>query len=168
MSDETVVVKKYSNRRLYDTSASVYITLDQLAGIIREGRDVKVVEAGSGDDVTAYILTQILLESAKKKKFLLPVRLLHMMLRYGDNVMGDFFEQHLAQTIEAYVSRRQSFDAQFKQVLHMGSEFTEMARRSMDDLSKVSPFPFFSSTPKDKDPDEKEPDEKDPGDKHKP
>ena len=119
MADETVVVKKYSNRRLYDTSASAYITLDQLGDIIRSGRDVKVVEAGTGDDVTSYILTQILVEEAKKKRFLLPVHLLHLMLRYGDNMMGDFFDQHLSQTIDSYVKQRKAFDEQFKKVLHL-------------------------------------------------
>ena len=153
MDGGTVVVKKYSNRRLYDTSASVYITLDQVAQIIRDGRDVRVVEVGSGDDVTAYILTQILLEEAKKKKFLLPVNLLHMMLRYGDNIMDDFFDQHLSQTIGSYVKQRQTFDSQFKQVLHFGSEFTEMARRSVDNLAKTAPFPFFR-TPQKPDSDE--------------
>lgn len=143
MGDETVVVKKYSNRRLYDTSRSAYITLDQLAEIIRGGRDVTVVEAGSGEDVTAYILTQLLVEEAKKKKFFLPVHLLHMMLRYGDNLMGDFFDQHLFQTIDSYVKQRKAFDEQFKQVLRFGTEFTEMARRSVGDLAKSSPFPFF-------------------------
>lgn len=145
MAYETVVVKKYSNRRLYDTSVSAYITLDQLGDIIRSGRDVKVVEAGSGDDVTAYILTQILVEQAKKKRFLLPVHLLHLMLRYGDNMMGDFFDQHLSQTIDSYVKQRKAFDEQFKKVLHLGTEFTEMARRSVDDLAKASPFSFFHS-----------------------
>lgn len=143
MADETVVVKKYSNRRLYDTSASAYITLDRLAEIIRSGRDVRVVEAGTGDDVTAYILTQVLVEEAKKKRFLLPVNLLHMMLRYGDNMMGDFFDQHLTQTIDSYVKQRKTFDEQFKTVLHFGTEFTEMARRSVDDLANASPFPFI-------------------------
>lgn len=143
MSNETVVVKKYSNRRLYDTSESAYITLDQLAEIIRSGKDVRVVEAGSGDDVTAYILTQILVEDAKKKKFLLPVHLLHLMLRYGDNLMGDFFDLHLSQTIDSYVKQRKAFDDQFKKVMHFGTEFTEMARQSVDDLAKSSPFPFF-------------------------
>jgi len=149
MAEETVVVKKYSNRRLYNTCESTYITLDQLSEIIRSGRDVKVVEACSGDDVTAYILTQLLVEEAKNKKFFLPVHLLHLMLRYGDNLMGDFFELHLSQTIDSYVKQRKAFDDQFKKVLHFSSEFTEMARRSVDDLAKASPFPFFNAGRKD-------------------
>ncbi|WP_300671066.1 polyhydroxyalkanoate synthesis regulator DNA-binding domain-containing protein [Desulfoluna sp.] len=150
MADETVLIKKYSNRRLYNTSESAYMTLDQLAEIIQSGKNVQVVEASSGDDVTAYILTQVLVEEAKKKKFLLPVRLLHLMLRYDDNMMGDFFDIHLSQTIDSYVKQRKSFDDQFKQVLHFSTEFTEMARRSVDDLAKAAPFPFFR--PGDKEP----------------
>lgn len=149
MADETVVVKKYSNRRLYNTCESAYITLDQLAEIIRSGKNVKVVEACSGDDVTAYILTQILVEEAKNKKFFLPVHLLHLMLRYGDNMMGDFFDLHLSQTIDNYVKQRKAFDNQFKQVLQFSTEFTEMARRSVDDMAKASPFPFFHAGRKD-------------------
>ena len=88
-------------------------------------------------------------EEAKKKRFLLPVHLLHLMLRHGDNVMGDFFDQHLSQTIDSYVSQRKAFYEQFKKVLHLGTEFTEMARRSVDDLAKASPYSFFHGGGKD-------------------
>ena len=77
-------LKKYSNRRLYDTEKSVYVTLSEVAEMVKQGRWVEVTEVDSGDDVTAFTLTQIVMEEAKKKNTLLPVPLLHLVIRYGE------------------------------------------------------------------------------------
>ena len=147
MAQESVVIKKYSNRRLYDTRQSAYITLDDLAVMIRDGEKVEVVEAGSGEDVTAYILTQILLEEAKKKKFLLPVELLHLMIRYSNHMMGEYFNSHLGQLIETYAGQRNAFEEQFKTVFKASESFSSMARKSMEDMAREAPSPFDLFTP---------------------
>jgi len=72
---EKVLLKKYPNRRLYDTERSAYITLSQVSDIIREGRQVQVVDAKTEEDMTAFILTQIIVEEARKNNSLLPVTL---------------------------------------------------------------------------------------------
>jgi polyhydroxyalkanoate synthesis repressor PhaR len=78
--NETLLLKKYSNRRLYDTEKSTYVTLDHVMHAIRQGRRVAVADAKSGEDVTAFILTQIILEESRKKNSLLPVPLLHLII----------------------------------------------------------------------------------------
>jgi polyhydroxyalkanoate synthesis repressor PhaR len=73
---EKVVLKKYANRRLYDTDKSVFVSLSQVADLVKEGRDIEIRDDKTGEDVTAFILTQIVLEEVKKKSLLLPVSLL--------------------------------------------------------------------------------------------
>ncbi len=134
-----VLLKKYANRRLYDTEKSGYVTLDQVADMIKEGRQVEVVEARTKKDVTAFILTQIILEQAKKKNVLLPVPLLHLIIQYGENVLGEFFKEYLEQTIKNYLTYKRAVDEQFKKWLDLGMGVSETAQQSM-----TGPTPFQS------------------------
>lgn len=79
---DSLIFKKYANRRLYSMSDSKYVTLGDLSELIRQGHEVKVIDAKTKEDVTAFILTQIILEQTKNKNTLLPVPLLHFMIRY--------------------------------------------------------------------------------------
>ncbi len=79
---ESMIFKKYANRRLYSMSDSKYVTLGDMSEFIRKGHEVKVIDAKTEEDVTALILTQIILEQTKNKNTLLPVPLLHFMIRY--------------------------------------------------------------------------------------
>ena len=97
MSD-MIVLKKYANRRLYDTQQSAYVTLSDVADIIRSGKTIKAIDAKTKEDVTAFVLTQIILDEAKNNKALLPAPLLLLIIRYGENVLHEFFENYLEQT----------------------------------------------------------------------
>src|SRR6202166_3197593 len=82
-----VVVKKYANRRLYNTESSSYITLDNLADMVRQGRDFVVYDAKSGEDITRSVLTQIIVEEESKGHAVLPTNFLRQLIGfYGDNV----------------------------------------------------------------------------------
>jgi len=120
-SEKIVHLKKYANRRLYDTEKSVYVTLAEVSEMIKQGRWVAVTDADSGEDVTAFILTQIVMEAAKKKNALLPVPLLHLIIRYGETVLVDFFGKHLEKMVRSYLTYKQAADEQFNQWLEMGS-----------------------------------------------
>jgi polyhydroxyalkanoate synthesis repressor PhaR len=139
MSD-TIVLKKYANRRLYDTSHSGYVTLEQVAAMIKDGHTVKAEDAKTGEDVTAFILTQIVLEEARRKNILLPAPLLHVLIRYGDNLLGDFFDKYLEQTLNNYLAYKSRVDEQFKRWLDFGLNFSEIAQKSVE---AASPFSFF-------------------------
>lgn len=99
-ADTPVVVKKYANRRLYNTESSSYITLDNLAELIRKGRDFVVYDAKSGDDITRSVLTQIIVEEEGKGRNLLPTTFLRQLIGfYGDQMQGlvpRFLEQSMA------------------------------------------------------------------------
>jgi polyhydroxyalkanoate synthesis repressor PhaR len=137
---ETVVLKKYSNRRLYDTEQSKYVTLSELGALIRTGRRVQIIDAKSREDVTAFILTQIVLEQAKNKNALLPVPMLHLIIQYGDNVLNEFFDRHLQQVVQGYLKYKQSVDEQFQRWLDLGSGLSKATQES---LSKLNPLQTF-------------------------
>ena len=150
MDDNTLLLKKYTNRRLYETEKSVYVTLDYVTDIIKHGRKIKVTDAKSGEDVTSAILTQIVLEEARKKKYLLPTPLLYLIIQYGENVLTDFFEKYLEQTIKNYLLFRKMTDDQFKKWIEYGSEsYSKMNPEAMAGLSPFkSLFDLFSATGK--------------------
>lgn len=84
-----VVIKKYANRRLYDTESSIYITLDTLAEMVRKGRDFVVFDAKTGDDITRSVLTQIIVEEETKGRNMLPTAFLRQLISfYGDSKQG--------------------------------------------------------------------------------
>ena len=134
---ETILLKKYANRRLYDTEKSRYVTLNEVAERIRNGQQVEIIDAKTKADVTAFILTQIVLEEAKNKNVLLPVPLLYMIIQYGDNVLVDFFENYLQQAFKSYLAYKSSMDDRFKKWLDMGMGFSEVAQKS---LMQANPF----------------------------
>ena len=137
---DTVKLKKYANRRLYDMGKSAYVTLSQVAELIRQGRRVEVIDAKSKEDVTASILSQIILEEAKNKNILLPVPVLHLIIQYGDNVLGEFFEKYLQQMIQTYLAHKHAVDDQFKKWLEMGLDFSNITQKTM---AGFSPFKSF-------------------------
>lgn len=101
-----LVIKKYPNRRLYDTAASRYITLEDLAELIKAGSDVLVQDATSGADLTQATLTQIVLESRNGAR-LLPVPLLLRLIRLGDEALAEFLGRYVSWALEMYVQARQ-------------------------------------------------------------
>lgn len=132
---ERILYKKYANRRLYDTEQSRYVTLTEVAQQIRNGRQAKVIDAKTKEDVTAFILTQIVLEEAKNKNILLPVPLLHLIIQYGDNVLLDFFQKHLQQTINTYMTHKSLVDDQFKKWLEMGMGISTVAQKNFAEMN---------------------------------
>lgn len=142
-----VIIKKYNNRRLYDTDSSKYITINQVSDMIKDMKEVKVIDATTEEDVTAYILTQIVLEEAKTKKALLPVPLLHMLIRYGDNILSEFFEKHLLKTMENYVNQKSAFDDHFRKMLEFGTELSGVAQKTMTEMSPFKTFMNLFSYP---------------------
>ncbi len=101
-----MLVKKYGNRRLYDTDDSRYITLDDLTDKIRKGVDVQVVDAKSGKDLTQSTLAQIIIEGRGATK-LLPVPFLLQLVRMGDDALAEFFGRYVTGALDLYLQARQ-------------------------------------------------------------
>jgi len=102
MKTSEVLIKKYGNRRLYDTAGSRYVNLDDLAALVREGKDVKVVDAKSGRDLTRVVLTQIITEDAKDKPTGLPLELLRQLIIASDEVRQEFLMWYLKSAFDTY------------------------------------------------------------------
>ena len=117
---EPVLLKKFASRRLYDTEKKTYVTLAQVADMIREGQRVAVLDAGTEEDVTAFILTRVLVEEARKSRLLLPVSLLHLLIECGETALGEFFDNYLELVLKNYLGYRKTFDEQFRQWLEFG------------------------------------------------
>lgn len=102
MSTDTVIIKKYANRRLYDTSNSRYINLEDIAALVRNGKHVRVLDAGSGEDITRVTLTQIIVEDAKDQPSGLPLELLRQLIVTSDRVGQEFIMWYLKSAFDAY------------------------------------------------------------------
>jgi len=102
--DNQVIVKKYSNRRLYDTTNKKYVTLEEISSLIRNGYEVKVIDSQSGTDISKVVLIQVILESEKNREDILPVSFLHMLIKYGNKIAKDFFENYFLMMFQPYLS----------------------------------------------------------------
>jgi polyhydroxyalkanoate synthesis repressor PhaR len=87
------LIKRYPNRKLYDVEASVYVSLNDIARLIREGETVQIVDNATGEDITAQTLTQVVLDEGKRGTSILPTDMLHDLLRRSGQVIDDRFEQ---------------------------------------------------------------------------
>jgi polyhydroxyalkanoate synthesis repressor PhaR len=128
---DVVIIKKYANRRLYDTESSSYITLERLAEMVRQKRDFKVVDAKTGEDITHNVLTQIIMDEESRGSTMLPINFLRQLIGMYGNSMQSMLPQYLEASMEAF-QRNQS---QFQNALagaFTGGPFAEMARRNME------------------------------------
>jgi polyhydroxyalkanoate synthesis repressor PhaR len=108
VSRAKIVVKKYGNRRLYDTSGSRYVNLEDLAEMVRSGADVQVVDAKTGEDLTRVILTQIIVEDAKDQPTGLPLELLRQLIVASDQARQDFMMWYLKAAFDTYQKVQES------------------------------------------------------------
>lgn len=102
MKPDAILIKKYGNRRLYDTAGSRYVNLDDLAALVRSGKDVRVVDAKSGRDLTRVVLTQIITEDAKDKPTGLPLELLRQLIMASDEVRQEFLMWYLKSAFDTF------------------------------------------------------------------
>lgn len=125
-----VVVKKYANRRLYNTETSSYITLDHLAQLTREGREFQVLDARTDEDITHGVLTQIIMDEEGKGATLLPASFLRdLIAMYGDSMQG-MVPDYLARSMEAFRRNQTQFQDAMKGAFTEGP-FAELAKRNM-------------------------------------
>ena len=126
-SSGKVTIKKYANRRLYDTESSTYITLDRLAQMVREGREFEVVDAKSGEDITRQVLTQIIVdEDARGGTTMLPINFLKQLIGLYGNSMQNFVPSYLEAAMDAFQRNQSAVKDAFS-----GNMFADLAKRNM-------------------------------------
>lgn len=129
-SNAPVVIKKYANRRLYDTGTSAYITLEDLCARVKEGKEFVVVDAKTGQDLTRQVLTQIILEQETKGFNMLPTSFLRDVIQYYDNNMQEVFQRYLESSMKTFVQNQERISQVFSQ-----SMFGQGFAKSMESMS---------------------------------
>lgn len=126
VSDDCVIIKRYGNRRLYNTETGSYVNYQDLIGIIRAGNDIQVIDSTTQADVTKSVLIQAILEEEKNQKNLLPLPFLFQILRSREDSVQDFFKNYLSASFEAYLKTKEEFDRRFRSFLGMGASAPQM------------------------------------------
>ena len=144
--DPPIVVKKYANRRLYDTESSIYITLDTLADLVRQGRDFVVYDAKTGDDITRSVLTQIIMEEETKGRNMLPTAFLRQLISlYGDSMQG-LVPDYLERVMEQFAAQQHQARASMQRTMQtfLPPAMEEVGRQNLAIMDRAmslfSPF----------------------------
>jgi polyhydroxyalkanoate synthesis repressor PhaR len=129
---DPVVIKKYANRRLYNTQTSSYVTLDHLCEMVKEGTDFEVRDARTGEDITRSVLTQIIFEEEAKGQNLLPIRFLRQLIRlYGDSLQS-FVPGYLDLSMESFAKNQEAIKSRVAEAFGGGTQaFEAMARQNL-------------------------------------
>jgi polyhydroxyalkanoate synthesis repressor PhaR len=143
--ESPVVIKKYANRRLYNTQTSSYVTLDHLAAMVKEGTEFEVQDARTGEDITRSVLTQIIFEEEAKGQNLLPIKFLRQLIRfYGDSLQA-FVPGYLDMSMESFTKNQGELRDRIAQALGGGNQMVEnLTRQNLqlfeNAMAMFSPF----------------------------
>lgn len=112
---ERVVIKKYANRRLYNTATSSYVTLDNLSDMVRQNIDFIVYDAKTGDDITRGVLAQIIFEEESRGQNLLPIQFLRQLISFYGDSMQNLLPTYLEMSLDGFAKQQERFRSQFSQ-----------------------------------------------------
>jgi len=142
---EPVTIKKYANRRLYNTGTSSYVTLEDLAAMVKNGEDFVVYDAKTGEDITRSVLTQIIFEQENKEgQNLLPITFLRQLIRFYGDSMQMLVPRYLEVSIESLTREQEKFRQQMAQAFGVGAftSLEEQVRRNMEMFERA--FAMFA------------------------
>lgn len=145
-SADPVTIKKYANRRLYNTGTSTYVTLEDLAAMVKKGEDFVVFDAKSGEDITRSVLTQIIFEQENKEggQNLLPITFLRQLIRFYGDSMQMLVPRYLEVSIESLTREQEKFRNQMAQAFGVGGfgALEDQVRRNMEMFERA--FAMFA------------------------
>jgi len=131
-----IIIKKYANRRLYNTKSSSYVTLDHLATMVKEGSDFEVRDARSGDDITRTVLAQIIFEEENKGQALLPIQFLRQLIRfYGDSLQA-FVPSYLEMSMESFTKNQEEMRGKFAEMFGGRLGFKDLGVKDFENLTR--------------------------------
>lgn len=144
-----VVIKKYANRRLYDTQTSAYITLEDLCDRVKQGSDFIVLDAKTGQDLTRQVLTQIIFEQESKGLQILPTGFLRDVIRMYDHQMQDVLQGYLTASMQSFMNNQERIQSMMGKALESMTplgQFEEMTRHNVALFEKAAQMfnPFGS------------------------
>lgn len=124
--NDQIIIKRHGNRRLYNTETKTYVNYDDLAKLVRDGNDIKVIDSTTKEDVTKAVLIQVILDEEKNNQSVLPTEFLFQILRSREESVQDFFKNHLAASFNAYLKTKEEFDNRFRTMLEMATQAPQM------------------------------------------
>jgi polyhydroxyalkanoate synthesis repressor PhaR len=127
--DGPVVIKKYANRRLYNTQTSSYVTLDHLAGMVKDGVEFEVQDARTGDDITRSVLTQIIFEEEAKGQNLLPIKFLRQLIRFYGDSLQTFVPGYLDMSMDSFTKNQGAMRDRIAEAMGGGNQMVENLTR---------------------------------------
>jgi polyhydroxyalkanoate synthesis repressor PhaR len=131
-SEGPVVIKKYANRRLYNTQTSSYVTLDHLAAMVKDGTEFEVQDARTGEDITRSVLTQIIFEEEAKGQSLLPIKFLRQLIRFYGDSLQTFVPGYLDMSMESFTKNQGAMRDRIAEALGGGNQMIEnMTRQNL-------------------------------------
>ena len=139
-NNEPILIKKYANRRLYDTSISQYITLEDVGKMVKKGEEFKVMEAKTGKDLTRSVLAQIIVDEEANGESLLPISFLRQIIGMYEDNMRPFVPQYLEQMMDQFVQNQERLAAQMSDMpgmdVMMGGEPVRQANRTIKEMTE--------------------------------
>lgn len=136
---DRILIKRYGNRRLYNTETSGYVNYQELIKLIRDGHDIKVVDSRTKADVTKAVLMQVILEEEKNQS-VLPVSFLFQLIRARESAVQDFFKNYLSSSFEAYLKTKEEFDRRFRGFLQMSSTSPQLWEKLVPGADAIKEF----------------------------
>ena len=137
---DRVIIKRYGNRRLYNTETSSYVNYQDLTKLIRDGHDIQVIDSKTKADVTKSVLMQVILEEEKNQKSLLPLPFLFQLIRSREEAAQDFFKNYLASSFEAYLKTKEEFDRRFRGLLEMSASAPQLWEKFIPGAEAMKEF----------------------------
>jgi polyhydroxyalkanoate synthesis repressor PhaR len=129
-----IIIKKYANRRLYNTQTSSYVTLDHLCDMVKDGVEFEVRDARSGEDITRQVLAQIIFDEENKGQHLLPIQFLRQLIRFYGDSLQSFVPSYLEMSMESFTKNQQEMREKFAEALggKLGfKDFEQMTRQNI-------------------------------------
>ena len=131
-TEAPVVIKKYANRRLYNTQTSSYVTLDHLAHMVKEGTEFEVRDARTGEDITRSVLTQIIFEEEAKGQSLLPIKFLRQLIRFYGDSLQSFVPGYLDMSMDGFAKNQEQMRNRLAEAFGGSTQVIEnMTRQNM-------------------------------------
>ncbi len=150
--DDPIVIKKYANRRLYDTSTSAYVTLEHLSALVRDGKNFTVQDAKTGQDLTRSVLAQIIFEQENRKEGVLPVSFLRQLIQFYGDSFQSMLPAYLELSMQNFTSQQEKWRDYMTTALgdeNKAKAFDEQVRKNMEMFEETMRFftPFVPKTP---------------------
>ncbi|MGA9657518.1 MAG: polyhydroxyalkanoate synthesis repressor PhaR [Asticcacaulis sp.] len=151
---DRVIIKKYANRRLYNTATSSYVTLDNLSDMVRQGVDFVVFDAKSGDDITRGVLAQIIFEEESRGQNLLPIQFLRQLIGFYGDSMQSLLPTYLEMSLDGFAKQQERFRSQFSTAFgatpgigYFDEQVTQNLAMFDRAMRMFSPFSFANTQP---------------------